>query len=285
MKHRTIFWLLLMLLAAPLADAQSVSAEEAEGAVISLQVQQELDRRLLQSDRQRYLDLLRRRRQASQNLDQLYRNLDEEYERLTRGDLGPEEAMEMQQRMAELELMVQQFEMEGDKLRNEAWLLRNRMREKGLRLAMLGVRIDSLKSRTVATRGALTGRWSITLKPVGVVGTILLRHRGTILSGEYTMGSERTGSLTGTVIGGRVTLQQIDAEYGKDAVYYGTLSQDGFRIEGTWETLNLASGRPGFGTWTAVRIPEEGEEAPPEVTTPPVDSGPSLPQSPPQNRP
>jgi len=277
-------WILALTLLAPaVAGAQTPLMDtETEGAVISLEVQQDLDRRMLQTERQRYLDLLRRRRQASRNLDQLYTRLDEEYERLTRGDLSPDEAMEMQQRMTELELMVQQFEMETEKLRDEAWLLRDRMREKGLRLALLGVRINSLKNSAAVQRGPLTGRWTITLLPRRVDGTVYLRQKGTLLSGQYTIGANRSGSFTGTVIGGRITMQQIDSEFGKDAVYYGTVMEGGNLVEGTWESLHMGTtGRPGFGTWKAVRVPAKGEEVP-EEPPPGLDKGPVLPQAPPQ---
>ena len=52
--------ILALLLLAPAAAAAQAPLEgsETEGAVISLEVQQDLDRRMLQTERQRYLDLL-----------------------------------------------------------------------------------------------------------------------------------------------------------------------------------------------------------------------------------
>lgn len=249
-------------LAVATAPAAALEGPELEGALLTLEIQQEMDRRVLMADRQEYLELLATRRETASALNEAYGELDALYQRLVEGDLTPVEAQEMQADMAEIEERIHQWETEGDRIRREAWLLRDRMREKGLRLAMLADRIQDLRSATSEVRGPLTGRWRVTVLPHDLVGEFLLRQSGTLVSGRYRLGTGRTGSFTGTVIGNRVTLQQIDSEFGRDSVYYGDIQPDGQSIEGTWESLSLGTGRPSFGIWRASKIPEEEEGSP-----------------------
>ena len=86
-------------------------------------------------------------------------------------------------------------------------------------------------------------------------GVYRLSLDGTILSGDYVLDGGFHGSLRGTFVGDRVTLERIDSERGLDAKFYGRLTTaPARRIAGTWEGTQIApapvSG-PVAGTWSA----------------------------------
>lgn len=266
MTRRTAWWIPLAFLAgtltlpSPTFGQPSLTSSEMEGTLAALEIQQEMDRRLLLSDRLQYQELIQRRRQITGRLNSLYTQLEDLYERLLQGGIQVEEALDLQERMSQLEQMVQSAEMERDLTRDESRLLRGKMREKGLRLTMLAQQIGELRNTSLSRRGVLTGRWDVKILPSDVHGSFVLRQEGTLVSGRYSVSPDRTGSFTGTIVGNRVTLQQVDSTYGRDGVFYGNLSRDGDSIEGTWESVSLGTGRPSFGVWKASRVPEESSE-------------------------
>jgi hypothetical protein len=132
--------------------------------------------------------------------------------------------------------------------------------ERSRRIASLG---EELARRRGAPRGEsdpLSGRWSVVIDPGKVTGTYRLRLDGTLISGDYLLAGGFKGSLRGTYVGDRVTLQRIDSERGFDASFYGKLVISQKRITGSWEATAIAPAiGPSAGTWGASWVPDTDE--------------------------
>ncbi|MGZ5430114.1 MAG: hypothetical protein ACXWEX_01810, partial [Thermoanaerobaculia bacterium] len=123
-------------------------------------------------------------------------------------------------------------------------------------------RREALRS---ALSDPLTGRWEVFINPGARRGFYRLSLDGTILSGDYVLDGGFHGSLRGTFVGDRVTLERIDSERGVDAKFYGRLTIGATRrIAGTWDGTQIApapvSG-PVAGTWAAQPVRDEESES------------------------
>jgi hypothetical protein len=118
--------------------------------------------------------------------------------------------------------------------------------------------IRRMEEASQANQDELSGRWQVTIEPGAMKGTFDLRLDGTLVTGVYQLAGGWRGSLRGTLIGGDIHLERIDAQQGFVAVYTGRLVQSGNekRLEGTWEATNLAAGMPASGTWVGRREPK-----------------------------
>jgi TolA-binding protein len=115
-------------------------------------------------------------------------------------------------------------------------------------------RIADLRGRTPAVSQPLTGTWEVTWMPNGVTGTFYLDQSGTLVTGQYKLGALGSGSLQGTFVGGKVFLQRIDAQRGRDSEIEGVLEADGARIRGTWQNYEMVQGGIPRGQWVARRV-------------------------------
>ncbi len=124
---------------------------------------------------------------------------------------------------------------------------------------------EELARRRVAPRGEsdpVTGRWSVAIDPGKMIGTYHLKLDGALISGDYVLAGGFKGSLRGTYVGDRVTLQRIDSERGFDATFYGKLVPSQKRITGSWEATAIAPiNGPSAGTWGATWAPEVEENS------------------------
>ena len=77
-------------------------------------------------------------------------------------------------------------------------------------------------------------------------------------SGTFVPDSSGTGN-NGTLIGDNVRLERIDSQLGLAAIYTAILvTRDGERrLEGRWESTNLAAGMAQSGTWMGEREKEQ----------------------------
>jgi hypothetical protein len=134
--------------------------------------------------------------------------------------------------------------------------------ERTRRIASL---VEELARRRGATRGEadpVSGRWAISIDPGKVTGFYRLRLDGTLISGDYVLAGGFKGSLRGTYVGDRITLQRIDSENGFDATFYGKLVPSLKRITGSWEATAIAPAiGPSAGTWAAAWAPETDENS------------------------
>jgi hypothetical protein len=117
----------------------------------------------------------------------------------------------------------------------------------------LARRVTDLKNRLPLQEELLTGVWDVTWMPAGVQGTFYLDQSGTLVTGQYRLGAHGSGSLQGTFINGKLFLQRIDAERGRDAELEGVIDPDGSRIRGTWQAYELVQGGLPQGQWVAKR--------------------------------
>ena len=134
--------------------------------------------------------------------------------------------------------------------------------EHGRRAAALREEIAKRREGLRVTSDPVTGRWDVTISPGNRRGTLRLALDGTIVSGDYVLDGGFRGSVRGTFVGDRLSLDRIDAERGFDAKFYGRVTTGAARrIGGTWEATMIAPATgPSGGTWSAQPAREdEGE--------------------------
>ncbi|MBP7146194.1 MAG: hypothetical protein KBD01_01530 [Acidobacteria bacterium] len=117
----------------------------------------------------------------------------------------------------------------------------------------LARRIAEVRARLPEHRELLTGVWEVSWMPAGTTGTFYLDQSGTLVTGQYRLGINGSGSLQGTFVGGKLFLQRIDAQRGRDAELEGLLDPDGSRLRGTWQAYELVQGGLPRGQWVARR--------------------------------
>lgn len=133
-------------------------------------------------------------------------------------------------------------------------------------LAEHGRRAASLREEILKRREGIrppsdpvTGRWDVAIGPGNRRGVMRLALDGTLVSGEYVLDGGFRGSLRGTFVGDRLSLDRIDSERGFDAKFYGRVTGGAARrIAGTWEgTVIAPAPGPTAGTWSAQPAREE----------------------------
>ncbi len=115
-------------------------------------------------------------------------------------------------------------------------------------------RIADLRSNLPREEEMLSGVWEVSWYPAGISGTFYLDQSGTLVTGQYRLGSVGSGSLRGTFVGSKLYLERVDAERGRDAELEGYLDPDGARIRGTWQAFELVQGGLPHGQWVARRV-------------------------------
>lgn len=135
--------------------------------------------------------------------------------------------------------------------------------EHGRRAAALREEIAKRRDGLRAPSDPVTGRWDVAINPGNRRGTMRLVLDGTLVSGDYVLDGGFRGSLRGTFVGDRLSLDRIDAERGFDAKFYGRVSSGAARrIGGTWEATVIApTTGPTAGSWSAQ--PARDEEGDP----------------------
>lgn len=136
-----------------------------------------------------------------------------------------------------------------------------RISERARRIAALS---DDIARRRSGPRGAadpVSGRWNIVINPGAQRGVYRLALDGTLVSGTYVLEGNFHGSLRGTYIGDKLTLQRVDSERGIDATFYGRVVPAQRRVSGTWEATVIAPATgPTSGTWGGT-LTETGDES------------------------
>lgn len=153
---------------------------------------------------------------------------------------------------------VRKAETEVDDLSRAAQQLRATIAARRASLDQLLAEVKRLQEALGGEEDELSGRWDVTIEPGDLVGTFDLRLDGTIVSGVYTLAGGWRGSLRGTFISGNLRLERIDSQLGLVAVYTARLitRDNEKRLEGRWESTNLAAGMAQTGTWVAQREKE-----------------------------
>lgn len=153
---------------------------------------------------------------------------------------------------AALEAAVRQARLTSDK--------RRRVYDGMDRLAASGRRVEQDKKAAfeVPIPGGL---WRIEVPDGDLVGLMRLTLKGTLVSGDYRLSNGRHGSLSGTYAGGRLELQRVDSQTGRDLSLTAEVDTGRETLAGAWQRTELASGGPAMGTWTGVRL-GPGDEVP-----------------------
>jgi hypothetical protein len=137
----------------------------------------------------------------------------------------------------------------------------SRVLDRAQRISMLQEEIARRRTAARKPGDPVTGRWQTVIDPGGRKGVLRLVLDGTLLSGDYVLDGGFRGSVRGTFIGERVSIQRIDSERGFDATFYGRLQPLAKRITGTWEATAIApTVGPVAGTWSATLLPDEEDD-------------------------
>jgi hypothetical protein len=134
--------------------------------------------------------------------------------------------------------------------------------EHGRRAASLREEIAKRREGLRTPSDPVTGRWEIAISPGNRRGAMRLVLEGTLVSGDYVLDGGFRGSVRGTFVGDRLSLDRIDSERGFDAKFYGRVTGGAARrIGGTWEATAIAPATgPAAGTWSAQPAREEEGE-------------------------
>lgn len=209
------------------------------------------ERRRIAADASQLGDVSRRLDAAAGDLSTASRAV---VELVGRADASPEE-------IARREDAVAAAEQEVRTLLDRRRLLVERLLERRRNVSLLEAELRG-KGRTAAA-DLLSGRWNVTLEPGEQRGVFRLALDGTLVSGDYTLEGDFSGSLRGTLIGDRLRLERVDSQLGFTTIYYGRLARDGSQISGTWESTTFGAGAAGAGRWRAQPAKEEESEASP----------------------
>jgi hypothetical protein len=230
--RRAILSLLLLLL--PLAAA---AQDEPAAPPAANQTELRLEQRLLSLDLLTYNQTRDRERAATQRVTDVLGRLDQ----ALASDAVSLGALESLQ--DELAVARGTAHAAEDKLNTQLDKLQERLR----RIALL----EGDNGGPARAADPLTGRWRAAILPQNATATFEFRLDGTVVRGTYSIDGGSAGSFRGTLAGGTLRLERIDAQGGVDSVWTGTLANG--RIAGTWMSNELVTGQPNRGDWTAVR--------------------------------
>jgi hypothetical protein len=230
--RRAILTLLLLLLPLALAAQDEPAAPPAAN-----QTELRLEQRLLSLDLLAYNQTRDRVRAATQRVTDVLGRLDQ----ALASDAVSLGALEsLQDELAVARATAHAAE---DKLNTQLDKLQERLR----RIALL----EGDNGAPERAADPLTGRWRVAILPQSATATFEFRLDGTVVRGTYAIDGGSAGSFRGTLAGGTLRLERIDAQGGTDSVWTGTLANG--RITGTWMSNELVTGQPNRGDWTAVR--------------------------------
>ncbi len=272
LTFRTSLAAMLVVVAVGLTVAAPAHGQEM-AAFLSMEL--EIERQLLADDLRLYAEARQRQITERESVEELLVEVDQQFETGT-VTLGELEDRERQIVLAEQTLAATSRETERLRLR-----IYDRLRRTGL-----------LEQALEAHDGPgllpdpLSGRWRLDLDPGNVEGVLTLRLDGTVVRGSYAIEDGGTGgslqpgtlppssgafvdsaadepsrgSLRGTYTGGLLRLERIDALRGLHSTFQGTLDPVRRQLLGTWTAVDLTSGGPGGGDWTADKIESEEDE-------------------------
>jgi HPt (histidine-containing phosphotransfer) domain-containing protein len=251
----TVACLLLAVIVVPAGMGQQERTDEPEigamteqqilAAIVGLEQQAMLNDELMERAARAHRLAAAARNAALQALERALRRLDdvaENVEGLTAG--GLEEATETVEQ-ARATFATRERETQG-RIEDLRRLVEAR--------EILSTRIASLRSRIPSESELLTGVWEVRWFPGGVTGTFTIDQSGTLVTGQYALRPIGSGSLQGTFVNGKLFLQRIDRQRGRDAELEGYLDPDGSQIRGTWQSYELVQGGIPNGQWVARRV-------------------------------
>lgn len=236
-----------------LAPDDLLRPEAMLGALISIEVDREIEAEALLAELVRLNTWRTRRDLALDSLAALYVDMDLLFNTGDREERA-EESDDLEDSISDAEGRVKIL---GDRGR----ALRLRIEARRQRLAALGLRADQLLRLLPAATDSLTGVWDFRFIPTRESGVFTIFQNGTLLAGEYVLEGGWHGSLQGTVVGGKVFLERIDAVKGRFADLSGRIDSVGLGIRGTWRERDLTANRVTEGSFVASKR-QRGTPAP-----------------------
>ena len=213
------------------------------GALISIEVDREIEADALVEELGRFTAWRARRDVALDHLAALYVDMDLLF---NAGD-SEERALESE----DLEERISDAEGRVKILGDQGRALRLRIEASRQRLAALSRRANQLVGMLPADTDSLTGVWDVRFIPTRENGVFTIFQNGTLITGEYVLDGGWHGSLQGTVVGGKIFLERIDAVKGRFADLTGRIDSAGLGIRGTWNERDLTANRATEGSWVA----------------------------------
>lgn len=225
-------------------SAENPGRGEAPGAADAVRATLEVEKTLLQEDKQRWALIKAERSQLAGQAAEAQAALDAAMEAsdspsAARVDALFGDLVDVERKRSDVEA-------------SERALI-ERIRDRLRRIELLEERVASLAARAGEVRGPAAGTWDVVLMPSGQRGTFVLVQTGTLVSGTYDLDGGWTGSLQGTLIQRKLYLDRIDSRVGRWGRFEGVLSPDGTRIRGTWTKLDVGSEGGSEGVWTGGR--------------------------------
>ena len=220
------------------------AAQGRDPVIDMLRLQVGVEKRLLTAD---YASLERATNQL--------RNASDRMVRLAEDLLRAEKDGETMESFTARSTDLRRAEAEVEELTSTSRQLRATISARRSLLLQVEAELKQLEEAAPAGRDDLSGKWNVAIEPGGLRGTFDLLLDGTLVSGVYQLSGGWKGSLRGTLVGGTVRLERIDAQLGFAAVYNAHLVTRGGekRLEGTWDATNLTAGMPVSGTWVGRR--------------------------------
>ncbi len=233
--------LLLLLLGSLTAGAQEAAAPaqtSSSSASAAVQTELRLERRLLSLDLVSYNEVRDRERRAMLRVTDVLGRLDQAMASDAMS-LGALESLRDELAVAREAAHTAELRLHGQI---------DKLEERLRRIALL----EGDAGGGGATRSdAVTGRWRVTILPQNLSAIYTFRLNGAVVTGSYQVNGGTSGSFRGSLVNGGLRLERIDARGGFDSTWEGTVGNN--RIDGTWNTNELATGQPNRGNWTAVR--------------------------------
>jgi hypothetical protein len=236
-----------------LAPDELLRPEAMLGALISIEVDREIEAEALVEEVERLSAWRVRRELALDELAAVYVDMDLLFNTGDSEERG-RASQDLEERISDAEGRVKIL---GDQGR----ALRLRIEARRHRLGALSKRADQLLAMLPADTDALTGVWDVRLIPTRENGVFTIFQNGTLISGEYVLDGGWHGSLQGTVVGGKIFLERIDAVKGRFADLTGRIDSTGLGMRGTWNERDLTANRATEGSWVASKR-QRGTTAP-----------------------
>jgi len=157
---------------------------------------------------------------------------------------------------------LRQAESDLDMLLLDSQRIRGQILGARMLIAAAEEEIRRLEGEPGEVADPLTGTWRLAVEPGGLEGTAYLQLEGTLVQGTYELAGGWSGSFRGTLVARKVRLERIDSRIGFAAIFYGRLvdTDEGPRLQGTWEATQLARGLPSSGTWISEKVSDAGGE-------------------------
>lgn len=247
--HRLVVLILLAAVAAVLF-APVALAQGGPGSEAFVRRSLDVERKLLREDLGEYARARQQASETQRRVDELANTIDQ------LADQDPADSPAARTNLTRFRDQLEEALREHDAATGRADRALARVQGHLQRLEAL---VEMLQSgRLPGVDQVLTGTWRLSLGgSVGnerLGGNAEMVQDGTLVYGDYRLEDDRSGSFTGTFVGGRVRLELVEAQRGFFGILEGRVLRGEGRIEGFWRPTELAGGGPGGGGWAAVKV-------------------------------